>query len=168
MPITIGVVTLEMRCASFIQRARPDRGAWESQRRPAPAWRRPCRGRRRRWVPPPDAIAPKTRKAAPTVSPNRRPWAAVNRAGIPVAIRWSPSTRLRRFLEHERAEHQHVHVGAHEAAVGVLRRADDRLAADVERRVHQHRTAGLRSNAVDQMRGSAGSSPRVTVWTRAE
>src|SRR5688572_31033792 len=35
-----------------------------------------------------------------------------------------------------------VHVGAHEAAVGILRRADDRLAADVERRVDDDRAAG--------------------------
>ena len=39
-------------------------------------------------------------------------------------------------------EHQRVHLGAHEAAVGVLGRAHDRLAAHVERRVDHDRATG--------------------------
>ena len=61
-----------------------------------------------------------------------------------------------------------VDVGAHEAAVGVLGRADDRLAAHVERRVHHHRAAGAPLERLDQRRSSAGSCLAVTVWTRAE
>ena len=59
--------------------------------------------------------------------------------------------RLRGLLEQERPEHEAVDVGAHEAAVGVLRRADDRLAAHVERRVHQHRAAGEALERLDQV-----------------
>src|SRR5262249_9168819 len=46
------------------------------------------------------------------------------------------------LVQHAVFEHQQVHVGASEAAVGVLRRADDRLATHVEARVDEHRTAG--------------------------
>src|SRR5262245_42971413 len=39
------------------------------------------------------------------------------------------------------AEHEGVHLGPHEAEIGIVRRAHDRLAADVERGVDQHRAA---------------------------
>ena len=52
-------------------------------------------------------------------------------------------------------EHQHVHVGGQEAAVGVLRRADDRLAADVEAGVDEHGAAG-----------QALETPRSRRWNR--
>jgi len=46
------------------------------------------------------------------------------------------------FLQHAIFQHQRVHVGAAEAIDGVLRRAHDRLAADIEAGVHEHRTTG--------------------------
>src|SRR3989475_13008644 len=43
--------------------------------------------------------------------------------------------RLRGALQQIIADHQVIHLGVHETAVGVVGRADDRLAAHVERRV---------------------------------
>ncbi len=45
------------------------------------------------------------------------------------------------FLEQEIAEQQIIHVGSHEAEVGVFRRADDRFATHIERGVDDHRAA---------------------------
>src|SRR5262249_25230150 len=50
--------------------------------------------------------------------------------------------RLTRLLEQERPEDEAVHLGPHEAQPRMARRADDRLAADVEGRVHEDRAAG--------------------------
>src|SRR6187551_1865700 len=50
--------------------------------------------------------------------------------------------RLLVLEQDESLQHQDVHVSAHEAPVGVLGRADNRLAPNVERRVDDHRTAG--------------------------
>ena len=50
-----------------------------------------------------------------------------------------PGPGLLVLEQHEVLHHQNVHVGAHEAAVGVLRRADDGLAAHVEGGVDHHR-----------------------------
>ena len=46
------------------------------------------------------------------------------------------------LLKQTVADRQQVELGAHEAAECVLGRTDDRLAPDVERCVHEHRTAG--------------------------
>ena len=45
--------------------------------------------------------------------------------------------------EHAVLDHQQVHVGGQQAAVGVLRGADNRLAADIEAGVDDHAAAGL-------------------------
>src|SRR5690606_25965498 len=45
-------------------------------------------------------------------------------------------------LEHEGAERQQVELGLHHGRVGVLGRAHDRLATQVEAGVEQHRAAG--------------------------
>src|SRR4051812_20165931 len=45
------------------------------------------------------------------------------------------------LFHHAIADHQKVEFVAHEAAERILRRADNRLAADVEAGVDQHRTA---------------------------
>src|SRR5688572_11570086 len=58
----------------------------------------------------------------------------------PVALLLESGLRL--LVEQERAEHQVVHLRPHEAAVGVLRGADDRLAAYVEAGVYDHSVAG--------------------------
>src|SRR6187399_2619850 len=56
------------------------------------------------------------------------------------------------FLAQEAvADHQNLDLAAHEAAEGILRRADDRLAAHVERGVDQHRAAGARLEGLDQL-----------------
>src|SRR3954464_8056246 len=49
--------------------------------------------------------------------------------------------RLRLLLQEERPEHEVVHLGAHEAAVGVLGGADDGLASHVEAGVDDHAIA---------------------------
>src|SRR5436190_9841420 len=59
---------------------------------------------------------------------------------------------LRRATDDEVLEHEHVHLGAEEAAQRVLRRADDRLAAHVEARVDHHRAAGALLEAAHQAR----------------
>src|SRR3954469_15600030 len=55
------------------------------------------------------------------------------------------------FLQQKRLEHQNVHVGAHEAAVGIFRRADDWLASDVERGVDDDRTTGSAVERLDDV-----------------
>ena len=65
-------------------------------------------------------------------------WPPSMRAAPPCASRNGPSTRA-------------VDVGAHEAAIRVRRRADDRLATHVERGVHHDRTAGQPLELVDQV-----------------
>src|SRR5678816_2885040 len=50
--------------------------------------------------------------------------------------------RLRGAFEQKVSEHQKIHLRVHEAAVGVIRCADNRFAAHVERSIHQHATAG--------------------------
>ena len=66
------------------------------------------------------------------------------------AVSISCAPRLLLLEQHEVLEHQRVHVRRHEAAVGVLRRADDRLAADVEAGVDDDRAAGLLLEALEQ------------------
>ena len=51
--------------------------------------------------------------------------------------------RLFFFVEDEVAHHQIIHLGAHEAAVSVIRCADHRFAAHIETGVYHYRTAGL-------------------------
>src|SRR3954451_1593105 len=53
-------------------------------------------------------------------------------------------------LANEVSEHQVVDIRLEKASHGVIRRADDRLAADVERRVEQNRYAGERLEFVQQ------------------
>src|SRR5689334_14718216 len=49
------------------------------------------------------------------------------------------------FLPNEPVlEHEQIQIRPHEASIRILRSAHDRLAADVERRVDENRTAGLR------------------------
>ena len=55
------------------------------------------------------------------------------------------------------AGNQEVDVGSHKAAEGVFRGADDRLASDIEARVHQSRAAGARLE---------GGEHRVITWVR--
>src|ERR1043166_1506421 len=56
------------------------------------------------------------------------------------------------FLQQDEVlENQRVHVGAHEAAVRILGRADDRLASHVERRVDDDRAAGFPVERVDDV-----------------
>jgi len=47
------------------------------------------------------------------------------------------------FQQHEVLQHQNIHVGTHEAPVCLFRCAYDRLSADVEAGVDQHRATGL-------------------------
>ena len=65
-------------------------------------------------------------------------------------------------------DHEVVHVGPHEAQVRVVRGADDRLAAHVERRVDDDRHAGDRARTPGSGRSRAAFSSRVTVCSRAE
>ena len=46
------------------------------------------------------------------------------------------------LVQEVRPQNQVVDVGPHEAAIGIGRGADDRLAADVKRGVHEYGTAG--------------------------
>src|SRR6266436_4566397 len=50
--------------------------------------------------------------------------------------------RLLALIEHARLKHQEIHLSAHETAITVLRRANDRLATYIETGVDDHRTAG--------------------------
>src|SRR5262249_45845347 len=54
------------------------------------------------------------------------------------------------FAQHAIANHEQLDLVTHEATERVLRRADDRLAAHVEARVHQRAAAGLLPESGDQ------------------
>ena len=54
------------------------------------------------------------------------------------------------FAQDAIADDEHFDVGAHKAAKGVLRCADNRLAAHVEARIDQHRAARLLLEAAQQ------------------
>ena len=153
-PITIGVVTLEIAWASAIQ-ARSTGPRNVGMTRPARTSAPPSdaeHGRRRR-------VRRATRRcprgpanAAPTVSPNRRPSRRRQSSWNSFCHSFGLlPRRLRRLVEQERAEHEIVDVRPHEAAIRVLRRADDRLAADVERGVDEHAAAGARLERLDQV-----------------
>src|SRR6185369_4411576 len=43
------------------------------------------------------------------------------------------------FLDQEIAQHQVIHVRAHETKIGMFRRADDRFPANIERSIDDHR-----------------------------
>jgi hypothetical protein len=55
------------------------------------------------------------------------------------------------FFEEEVAHDQVVHFGAHETAVGILRRADDRLSPYVETGVDDDAIAGPLTEGIDQL-----------------
>ncbi len=86
--------------------------------------------------------------AASTVSP------ASELGEVFFAVGFRHLLRLVGLKQHMVAEDQDVHVGHQETAVGVFRCADDRLAADIEACVDQHRAAGLfmelRQQAIEQ------------------
>ena len=58
--------------------------------------------------------------------------------------------RLGLLVEQKRPQNKVVHGRAHETRIRVLRRAYDRFAAHVERRVDDHRAAGLFFETLDQ------------------
>ncbi len=55
------------------------------------------------------------------------------------------------LLEDEVAEDEHIHLGPHEAAVGIFGRADDGFAADVERRIDEDAAAREATEFGDQV-----------------
>src|SRR5207237_6277522 len=54
-------------------------------------------------------------------------------------------------VEHEASHHEAIHVGSQEARVRVLRGTNDRLAANVERRVDQHGTPGRAMECLQEL-----------------
>src|SRR5258705_2507605 len=54
------------------------------------------------------------------------------------------------LFEDERAEHERIHLRAHEAEIGVLGGTDDGFPAYLEARVHQDRTAGQLVKSAEQ------------------
>ena len=83
----------------------------------------------------------------------RRRHASIELEGILVV---PPESRVLIFLPQEAvADGQHLDLGAHEAAEGVLRRADDGLAAHVEAGVDEDRAAGAVLEGARAARGSA-------------
>src|SRR5215471_6605161 len=68
----------------------------------------------------------------------------------PLPFSLGPS-RLFGLQQNEITEGQHIHFGAHEAAVSVLGRTNDRLAADVERGVYDYRISSLLPEFIDDV-----------------
>src|SRR5262245_32669508 len=58
------------------------------------------------------------------------------------------------FRQHYVLEHERIDVGHDETAIRLCGRTHDRLAADVEARVDEHRTAGALEKAREQSRES--------------
>ena len=71
------------------------------------------------------------------------------------------------LVQHAVFEDQHVHLGAHEATVRILGRADDRLAPHVERRVDDDRAAGRLSERLEHMAGIDAARAFVAEGLRA-
>ena len=71
------------------------------------------------------------------------------------------------LVQHAVFEDQHVHLGAHEATVRILGRADDRLAPHVERRVNDDRAAGRLSERLEHMAGIDAARAFVAEGLRA-
>src|SRR5204863_693723 len=60
-------------------------------------------------------------------------------------------TRVGGALNQEISQDQIIYPCAHRAAVSIVRRADDRSTADVERSVDDHRNSGYMTNPLDQV-----------------
>ena len=119
----------------------PDRSAASRGRRPATARR--TAGATSAWAGDrrPHSTASTTRRADESGS---------SPAGTARGILSRPRVQLLRhvFLQQDDVfEHERVHFGAEETAIRVLGRADDRLAADVEAGVDEHRATGRCWNA---------------------
>ena len=65
---------------------------------------------------------------------------------ISIGLRQNPPLdflpRLRGAFDDKTAHDQIIHFRVHETTICVIRRADNRFAAHIERRVHQHAAAG--------------------------
>src|ERR1700736_6934290 len=59
--------------------------------------------------------------------------------------------RLVLFPQNTRLQDEDIDLRPHEAAITVLRRADDRFAAHVEARIYDDRTAGLPPERIDDL-----------------
>src|SRR6266849_6731922 len=59
--------------------------------------------------------------------------------------------RLTLFFKHTRLEHQHVHLGPHEATIAVFDRAHYGLASDIKARIDDHRTGCPRVKSFDDL-----------------
>src|ERR1043166_9561159 len=55
------------------------------------------------------------------------------------------------LIENEVTQHKVIHLGTHEAGKGLIGRAHDRLAANIERRVHQDRAPGESAERAKQI-----------------
>src|SRR6187402_752924 len=95
--------------------------------------------------------APKARATPPKVKPKLRRSFVVAGGGLGMAsVKLELLHPLLVVLDHglvllhedPLVDDEHVYVGPHEAAVRILRRADDGLAAHVEGGVDHHRAAG--------------------------
>src|SRR5213595_3941945 len=124
---------------------------WTYRRmRSVAAWRRtsgPCSSRQLRWKSARESWGRRRRQNTSfTMASSEASVELVEAPPVDVVA----ERRLPPLLQHARAEREGVHLGAHEAEVGVLRGAHDRLAADVEARVDEHGTAGQRLEAAEQ------------------
>src|SRR5688500_19477938 len=105
---------------------------------------------------------PITAKPAPTIRPNERSCRVLTAVRLSVKGELLPPVRIVRkrrlaiLVENAVLEHQNVHFRPHETTIRVFRRADDRLAAHVERGVDQHRASGALLEFLEQ-----GVVPRV-------
>jgi hypothetical protein len=82
--------------------------------------------------PPSPANAPATNGRAAPSPKEKTSHSCQARPAIEASMSMSLAFGLVLLQDDEALEHEHVHVGVHEAAVGVLGRAHDRLAAHVE------------------------------------
>src|SRR5689334_4374751 len=87
---------------------------------------------------------PRARNTPPTVSPKLLsclicevmsgvPPTELVQLVFPPPIGVSLQQALLRLIKHEVFQHQHIHFGAHETAIGIFRCADDRFAPHIER-----------------------------------
>src|SRR5260370_7598874 len=78
--------------------------------------------------------------------------------------------RLVFLIQHGGFQREIVHLGTHEAAIAVFRRADNRFATHIETRVDDYRTAGLLAEGFDDLPierigfASDGLNPRRVVY----
>jgi len=64
---------------------------------------------------------------------------------------WFGPIRLVDFHQDAILQHQSIHLGSHETSICIFRRANNRLAAHIERCIYDYRTAGQLVERIDHV-----------------